>query len=45
MLGNAAGEEGADFPEKIIMKVYGSTLLVLRGGGGWVSHFPEKSVT
>ena len=32
------------FPEKNVMRVYGSTLLALRGGG-WVSNFKEKSVT
>ena len=34
MLGNAAGDGWVSaFPEKSITKVYGSTLLVLRGGG------------
>ena len=28
----------SDFPEKSVMKMYGSTLLALRGGG-WVSNF------
>ena len=32
------------FPEKSVTKVYGSTLLALRGGG-WGSNFREKSVT
>ena len=31
----------SDFPEKSVMKMYGSTLLVLRGGG-WVSNFQKK---
>ena len=31
-----AGWEVSAFPEKNIMKVYGSTLLALRGGGGGV---------
>ena len=31
------------FPEKSVTKVYGSTLLALRGGpGGWGSNFQEK---
>ena len=46
MLRNAVGGGGGvpAFPEKSVMKVYGSTLLVLRGGG-WGSHFQEKNVT
>ena len=31
----------ADFPEKSVTKMYGSTLLALRRGG-WVSNFQEK---
>ena len=38
------GCEGVSaFTEKRITKVYGSTLLALRGGG-WVSNIHEKSV-
>ena len=42
MLRNAVGV--LDFPEKNVMKVYGSTLLALREGGR-VSNFQEKSIT
>ena len=38
MLRNAVGGGG-----KSVTKMYGSTLLVLRGGG-WGSNFQEKSV-
>ena len=39
------GGRVSDFPEKSVTKMYGSTLLALRGGG-WVGvKFPEKSVT
>ena len=31
------------FPEKSITKMYGSTLLALRGGG-WVSNFLKKAL-
>ena len=41
VLRNALG--GADFVEKCITKVYGSTLLALRGGW-WVSNFQEKNM-
>ena len=34
----------SDFLVKSITKVYGSTLLVFRGGG-WGSHFQEKNIT
>ena len=50
MLRNAVGGGGAGgggvsaFPERSVTKVYGSTLLALRGGG-WGSNFQEKSVT
>ena len=45
MLRNAVGGGGVSaFPEKSVTKVYGSTLLTLRGGG-WGSNFQEKSVT
>ena len=45
MLRNAVGGGGVSaFPEKSVTKVYGSTLLALRGGG-WGSNFQEKSVT
>ena len=37
------GGRVSDFPEKYVTKMYGSTLLALRGGG-WVSNFQEKSV-
>ena len=43
VLRNAMGGVSA-FPEKSVTKVYGLTLLVLRGGG-WGSNFQEKSVT
>ena len=33
----------SDFTEKSVAKMYGSTLLALRGGG-WGSNFQEKSV-
>ena len=32
---------GVKFPEKTVTKMYGSTLLALRGGG-WVSNFQKK---
>ena len=32
---------GVSFPGKSVIKVYGSTLLALRGGG-WGSNFQEK---
>ena len=38
------GWGGFDFPEKSVTKVYGSTVLALRGGG-WVSNFQENSIT
>ena len=45
MLRNAVGGgRVSDFLEKCIRKMYGSTLLALRGGG-WVSNFPKRSVT
>ena len=45
MLRNAVGVGPLSaFPEKSVTKVYGSTLLVLRGGG-WGSNSLEKSVT
>ena len=34
----------SNFPEKSVTKVYGSTLLALRGVG-WGSNFQETSVT
>ena len=40
MLRNAVGGGGV---RKSITKMYGSTLLALRGGG-WGSNFQEKSV-
>ena len=44
MLRNGVGIKGDPIsPENIVMKVYGSTLLVLQGGG-WVSNFQEKNV-
>ena len=44
MLRNAVGGgRMSDFPEKSVTKMYGSTLLALRGGG-WVSNFQNKSV-
>ena len=44
MLRNAVGGgRVSDFPEKSNTKMYGSTLLVLRGErGGWVSNFQKK---
>ena len=33
----------SDFTEKTVMKVHGSTLLPLRGGG-WVSNLQEECV-
>ena len=35
------GWMGVKFSEKYVMKMYGSTLLTLRGGG-WVSNFQKK---
>ena len=45
MLRNAVGggEGVSAFKEKSVTKMYGSTLLALRGGGRG-SHFQEKSV-
>ena len=37
------GGRVSDFLGKSVTKMYGSTLLALRGGG-WVSNFQEKSV-
>ena len=43
MLRNAVGGgRVSDFPEKCVTKIYGSTLLALRGGG-WVSNFQKKN--
>ena len=46
MLRNADGVGGGCpiFRGKNVTKVYGSTLLALRGGG-WGSKFQEKSIT
>ena len=45
MLRNAVrGGWVSAFPEESVTKVYGSTLLALRGGG-WGSNYEEKSVT
>ena len=45
MLRNAVGDgRVTDFPEKSVAKMYGSTLLALRGGD-WVPNFQKKSVT
>ena len=45
MLRNAVGESGCQISRgKNVTEVYGSTLLELREGG-WMSNFPEKSVT
>ena len=41
VLRNAGGGGVSDFLEKSIMKVYGSMLLALRGGG-WGSNFQKK---
>ena len=42
MLRNAVGGGGVSaFTEKSVTKMYGSTLLALRGGG-WESNFQEK---
>ena len=42
MLRNAVGgERVSDFPEKSVIKMNGSTLLALRGGG-WVSNVQKK---
>ena len=38
------GSGASNFQKKTVTKVYGSTLLALRGGG-WVSNFRGKSVT
>ena len=35
------GERVSDFPEKSVIKMNGSTLLALRGGG-WVSNVQKK---
>ena len=44
MLRNAVGGGGGvSFHGKSVTKMYGSTLLALRGGG-WGSNFQEKSV-
>ena len=46
MLRNAVGGGWGGvsaFTEKSVTKMYGSTLLALRGGG-WGSNFQEKSV-
>ena len=45
MIRNAVGGGGgvSAFTEKSVTKMYGSTLLALRGGG-WGSNFQEKSV-
>ena len=43
VLRNAVRVGVSDFPEKSTMKVYGSTLLELRGGG-WVSNVQVKSI-
>ena len=37
------GGRVSDFPEKNISKMYGSTLLALRGGR-WVSNFQKESI-
>ena len=37
------GGRVSDFPEKGVAKMYGSTLIVLRGGG-WVPNFQKKCV-
>ena len=45
MLRNAVGDgRVSDFFEKSVGKMYGSTLLALRGGG-WVSNIQKKSIT
>ena len=46
MLRNADGGGGgvSTFPGKSVTKVYGSTLVALRGGG-WGSNIQTKSVT
>ena len=45
MLHNAVGNGWvSELPEKAFTKMYGSTLLALRGVG-WVSNFQKKSVT
>ena len=44
VLRNAVGgERVSDFPEKSVTKMYGSTLLALRGGG-FVSNFQKKTL-
>ena len=43
LLRNAVGVGVSAFPEKSIMKVYGSTLLALQGGG-WGLNSQEKAV-
>ena len=43
-VGGGGGEGVSDFLEKLVMKMYGWTLLAL-GVGGWVSNFQEKSIT
>ena len=40
---NALGVGVSAFPEKSVMKVCGSTLLALRGGG-WGSNFQKKAL-
>ena len=37
------GGRVSDYPEKCVTKMYGSTLLELRGGG-WVSNFQKKTL-
>ena len=45
VLRNAVGSgRVSDFPEKNVTKIYGSTLLALRGGG-WGVDYQEKRVT
>ena len=44
MLRNAVGVDGCQISrKKSITKMYGSTLLALRGGG-WVSNFQKKAL-
>ena len=43
LLRNAGGGGVSAITEKSVTKMYGSTLLALRGGG-WGSNFQEKSV-
>ena len=45
MLRNTVGVGGCQISLKKVMKMHGSTLLALRGVGGFTSKFQTKGVT